>query len=102
MERITINQMIQDANEILEKMAINEILSNKQREDILFYLKAWLMFYLRNYKYLAFYVAKENFEKSVQYEKNEYFKEIYKIAKFLVEKLEEKYMSKIFEKFFDI
>ena len=102
MGKVTLNDLMNKAYEVLNNMSISEFLSEEEKERILLLFKYKLLFYLKNFKHLGFLEGQEGcefFKKAINDEKK---KEMYEIHRYLFKKLEEEYMIKLFDEIFEL
>ena len=97
--RVTIKDMMETAKRMLF------FVEKKEKETILYLFEEDLKFYLKGYGYYGFKEFREELEKRKQIaQENQNLKmiKVYSIMLYLLNNLEDYYMSRFFEKFFDI
>jgi hypothetical protein len=98
MKKVTINDMVEKAREIL-------FFDCEEKESILFLLKLDLEYFLKNFGYRGFKELKENLEnlRETALERNNLkMVRVYCILLYLLNNLEDYYFSKMFNEFFEI
>ena len=97
--KVTLNDIMETVKEYVNKYQFND---EKEKEKFLLFFKHRLWFYLQKFHLNGFYKAREDVEFLIKHTEDEFMKKFYDISIWVLEKLEEKYVKSLFDKFFDI